>query len=114
MITRIIDINYTKKSIKMRNTIVLVALFAGAIIAAPTSTLKKSLGQMSAKNLAQTEGGDWSMGDWTGSGFENCTVPDLSGVIDNATLLECPCNFSQLPGLGGAQSQGFEQRGEVT
>ena len=113
MITRIIDINYTKKSIKMRNTIVLVALFAGAIIAAPTSTLKKSLGQMSAKNLAQTEGGDWNK-EWVGSSMTDCEVPDLSGVFDNATLLECPCNFSQLPGLGGAQSQGFEQRGEVT
>ena len=101
MITRMLDINYTKKSIKMRNTIILVALFAGAIIAAPTSTLKKSLGQMSAKNLAQTE---WNMDNVsTGMEFENCEIPDLSGFVNN-TLLECPCNFSQLPGLGGGQS----------
>lgn len=78
MITRIIDINYTKKSIKMRNTIVLVALFAGAIIAAPTQpTLKKSLGQMSAKNLAQTE---WS--DDLSFDNNNCSLPDLGFIND--------------------------------
>jgi hypothetical protein len=86
----------------MRNTLVLVALFAGAIIAAPTQpTLKKSLGQMSAKNLAQTEKGKWPKGDL---GEEvDCELPDLS-FIDDDTILECPCNFSQLPGLGAGQS----------
>ena len=90
------------------NTILLVALFAGAIYAAPNTqpTLKKSLGQMSAKNLAQTE--------WSDS-MDECQIPpDFGAGFDNETILECPCNFTQLPGLGAGQSQGFEQRGEVT
>jgi len=54
---------------------------------------------MSAKNLAQVEGGGNS---------------DLQlGAIEIEDL-ECPCPFSELPGLGNGLSQGFEQRGEAT
>jgi len=114
-----------------RNTILLVALFAGAIAAAPQTqpTLKNRLGQMSAKNLAQVEnvsaaagasaessssssaGASVSAG--AGGDFSGCQVPADLGSIQLGSL-ECPCNFTQLPGLGAGLSQAFEQRAEAT
>ena len=91
-----------------RNTILLVALFAGAIAAAPQAapSLKNRLGQMNAKNLAQVEveqdGNDWS----------GCEIPSGLGDISLENI-SCDCNFTQLPGLGAGQSQGFQQFAEA-
>ena len=75
----------------MKNIILMVALFAGAIYA--QGTIKNRLGQKSAKNLAQVEGSD----SWD---CENVTVnPPILGALP-----ECPCNFTELPGLGAGLS----------
>jgi hypothetical protein len=89
-----------------RNTLLLVALFAGVIAAAPQPTLKNRLGQMNAKNLAQVQGKD-GLSDFP----VDCTVPDLSVDLPD---LECPCNFTELPGLGAGLSQSFQQKAEAT
>lgn len=86
------------------------ALFVGLITAAPSQpSLKNRLAQNNAKNLAQTESqevhNDWQF-DLGDCDYE---LPDLE-----LPPLECPCEFSELPGLGGGVSQGFEQQAQVT
>lgn len=78
----------------MRNIILCMTLFAGAIFAQQGS-MRNRLGQMNAKNLvqAQSQGGD----DWS--------CDDVSvGSPDVGDLPECPCNFTQLPGLSAGLS----------
>ena len=93
-----------------RNTILLVALFAGAIAAAPQAapSLKNRLGQMNAKNLAQVEVEQ----DATGSDWSGCEIPSGLGDISLENI-SCDCNFTHLPGLGAGQSQGFQQFAEA-
>ncbi len=83
------------------NIILLMALFAGAIYA--QGTIRNRLGQKSAKNLAQVQGGNDS---W------DCDV-DL-GDLPPTTLPECPCNFTELPGLSAGLSQAYLQHAEAT
>lgn len=81
------------------NTILLIAFFAGAISAAPSKT---RLGQMGAKNNLAEAQAEWS---GVSGGYDNCDVQDLGSV--SLSPLECPCNFTELPGLGAGLSQGF-------
>lgn len=83
-------------------SILLLALFAGAIAA--QGTIRNRLAQNNAKNLAQS----WDS-NWVDCGEDIAQPPEL-----NLTTLECPCNFSALPGLGGGLSQSFQQRAEAT
>ena len=85
----------------MRNIIICMALFAGVIFAQQGS-MKNRLGQRNAKNLVQQSDDDWSC--------DNVTVG--SPILGD--LPECPCNFTQLPGLGAGQSEAFQQRAEAT
>ena len=88
-----LDINNTKQLIKFLMKIILLALLAGVIAAAPQNTLKTRLGQKGAKNLAQTQIPALSAGD-SGScatdlgnnlGAEDMGLPTLD--------VSCPCNF---------------------
>jgi hypothetical protein len=93
--------------------IILVALFAGIIAAAPQNTLKTRLGQKGAKNLAQSENPVI-----LGSHADECNT-DMgslgSGSLDLPSLdVSCPCTFTELPGLGAGLSQGFQQHVEAT
>jgi len=55
---------------------------------------------MSAKNLAQ------NVGPLGGAGDINCDLSVL-GQIPDIMLPECPCNFTDLPLLGSANSEGW-------
>lgn len=84
-----------------QKTLLLAALFAGAL-AAPAS-IKNKLGQINAKNLAQFGGG----GD-LGGGDVPCGC-DITAKLDEfelpaLPLVECPCVFQDLPGLGASES----------
>ena len=92
--------------------IILLALFAGVIAAAPQNSLKTRLGQKGAKNLAQSE--IVNLGSDASAGAEcNC---DISGANLGLPALnvECPCAFHTLPGLGAGLSQGYQQHAEAT
>jgi hypothetical protein len=91
-----------------RNTLLLVALFAGVIAAAPQPTLKNRLGQMNAKNLAQVQGGS---GGILEGGVDCGELPPLTVDLPD---LNCPCEFTELPGLGAGLSQSFQQKAEAT
>ena len=78
-----------------RYSVILLALFAGAIAA--QGTIKNRLGQMSAKNLAQVE-------QAASPSFANCDIPGDFGAIGGLNDLNCPCNFTKIPSLGGALS----------
>lgn len=89
-----------------------VALFVGLITAAPSQpSLKNRLAQNNAKNLAQTESKGSNGDSWGNFDLGDCDyeLPDIE-----LPPLECPCEFSELPGLGGGVSQGFEQQAQVT
>jgi hypothetical protein len=90
--------------------IILVALFAGIIAAAPQNSLKTRLGQKGAKNLAQSEIVN------LGTGAGECEMGNLgSGDLDLPALdVSCPCTFTELPGLGAGLSQGYQQHVEAT
>ena len=90
--------------------ILLVALFAGIIAAAPQG-LKNRLGQKNVKNLAEVPVVTALGGDQTYS--QGCDVS--LGSLDLPTLdVECPCQFTQLPGLGAGISQGYKQHAEAS
>ena len=90
--------------------ILLVALFAGIIAAAPQG-LKNRLGQKNIKNLAQvpstaTLGQGEDMSGACEISVGNLNLPELD--------VSCPCNFSELPGLGAGISQGYKQHAEAS
>lgn len=71
---------------------------------------------MVPKTLAQEAGGESgsaSGGTSGGAGgfFENCQLPAVT--FPEITLPECPCNFSQIPGLGAGINQGFSQEAQA-
>lgn len=76
-----------------------MALLAGAFA---SESIRNRLGQMKAKTLAQesgngavqTDGGD----DWCGGSLTE--LPEVQ-------LPECPCEFTNLPGLGAGNNEGF-------
>ena len=76
-----------------RNTILLVALFAGVIAAAPQGTLKTRLGQREARNLAQSEN---ISGLTAEAELPVATTCDLSAEALTLPALDvyCPCNFT--------------------
>ena len=90
--------------------IILLALFAGVIAAAPQNTLKTRLGQKGSKNLVQAQIPTLGSGE-----IADCQC-DVSGESLNLPSLDvsCPCNFHQLPGLGAGLSQGYQQHVEAT
>ena len=59
---------------------------------------------MNAKNLAQNANGG-SLGQ---GGDISCDLSNL-GQIPEIVLPECPCNFTELPGLGAGVNTGFSQ-----
>lgn len=76
----------------MKSTVLLFALVAGTFAA---GNMKTKLAQMNAKNLAQNnnQGGNLNLG-----AGEGC---DISfGELPSVSLPECPCQFSNIPGLG--------------
>jgi hypothetical protein len=91
--------------------VILLALFAGVIAAAPQSSLKTRLGQKAANNLAQSEIVN------LGAGEATC---DCNAEVNTSNLglpalnVECPCAFHTLPGLGAGLSQGYQQHAEAT
>ncbi len=90
--------------------IILVALFAGIIAAAPQG-LKNRLGQKSVKNLAEVPALTQSMEPST----TDCTCDLPSGALTLPELnVECPCEFHNLPGLGAGVAQGYKQYAEAT
>jgi hypothetical protein len=100
------DIIKHHQNIQMR--IILVALFAGIIAAAPQG-LKKTLGQRNVKNLAEVP----AHIDLTADASASCDVS--LGNLDLPTLdVECPCQFTELPGLGAGISQGYKQHAEAS
>jgi hypothetical protein len=61
---------------------------------------------MKTKNLAQnTDGGSGGVGSDAGSGDDWCSgsLTELPEV----QLPECPCEFTNLPGLGAGNNEGF-------
>ncbi len=91
--------------------IILLALFAGVIAAAPQNSLKTRLGQKGSKNLAQAQIAALTSHDNTSEcqcdiGSDNLNLPSLD--------VSCPCTFHQLPGLGAGLSQGYQQHVEAT
>lgn len=89
--------------------IILLALFAGVIAAAPQNSLKTRLGQKEIKNLAQSEIVNLGASDADSS----CEL-DTSSLRLPALNVECPCDFHTLPGLGAGLSQGYQQHAEAT
>jgi hypothetical protein len=93
--------------------IILLALFAGVIAAAPQNSLKTRLGQRAANNLAQSEIVNLGAG-------ESAAICDCNTDVNTANLglpalnVECPCAFHTLPGLGAGLSQGYQQHAEAT
>ena len=83
-------------------TYIVAALFIGLITAAPQqASLKNRLGQTGAKNLAQAQ--------WSGLGSGDIACPEYDENLSVALPdLECPCEFTELPVLGGGLSQAFE------
>lgn len=83
-----------------QKTLLLAALFAGCL-AAPES-IKNKLGQINAKNLAQYGGGGTVGGGHTGG---DCDITAALDTFDlpSLPLVECPCVFSDLPGLGASE-----------
>jgi len=69
--------------------IILLALFAGVIAAAPQNTLKTRLGQKGSKNLAQIN--NLHAGD-AGSADSSVDIGDEGLNLPN-TQVSCPCNF---------------------
>ena len=89
----------------IKKSVVLMALFAGAFA---SNTVKNRLGQMNAKNLAQ-EAGNGGVG--AGSGGDWC--PDGLTELPAVELPECPCQFTQLPGLGAGLNNGFKTEAQA-
>jgi len=90
----------------------LIALFAGVIAAAPQG-LKNRLGQKNIKNLVETP---VQMTPLTAEG-DNATCScdmDMGSLNLPALDVECPCQFTQLPGLGAGISQGYKQHAEAS
>ena len=88
--------------------ILLIALFAGIIAAAPQG-LKKTLGQKNVKNFAEIP----AHVELTNDASASCDVS--VGNLDLPTLnVECPCKFTELPGLGAGISQGYKQHAEAS
>jgi hypothetical protein len=85
----------------------LIALFAGVIAAAPQG-LKNRLGQKNVKNLAEVPPTLTTEGDMC-----TCDLPMGSHELP-ALDVECPCQFTQLPGLGAGISQGYKQHAEAS
>ena len=71
--------------------IILLALFAGVIAAAPQNTLKTRLGQKGSKNLAQAQMNNLHSGDG-GAADSTCDIGDEGLNLPN-TQVSCPCNF---------------------
>jgi hypothetical protein len=87
----------------------LVALFAGVIAAAPQG-LKNRLGQKNIKNLAEIP----AVQQLTAEGdYCECDLP-MGSLSLPALDVECPCQFTQLPGLGAGISQGYKQHAEAS
>lgn len=82
-----------------RNILLVAALFVGAIAAGP---IKKGLAQAEARNLARQEAAT------------DCELPPIDEGGLSLGELECPCEFSELPGLGAGLSQGFSQVAQAT
>jgi hypothetical protein len=82
--------------------ILLVALFAGVIAAAPQG-LKNRLGQKNIKNLAEVP----MTTSLTAEGETTCELP-MGNLELPALNVECPCQFTELPGLGAGISQGYK------
>ena len=73
-----------------KKSVVLMALLAGAFAA---DSIRNRLGQLNSKTLAQET--------LKADGGEDCGCDDWAvGELPAVELPECPCNFSQLPGLG--------------
>jgi hypothetical protein len=60
--------------------IILLALFAGVIAAAPQNTLKTRLGQKGAKNLAQSQIVNLNAGENFGADSASCAT-EMSGNL---------------------------------
>ena len=77
-------------------SIILAALLGAVAFADPT--LKQKLGQ--SKSLAQTQGGDGTVGDPLDCTVIEAHAPALDPIaVAEPDLLWCPCNTT-LPGLG--------------
>lgn len=88
--------------------IILLALFAGVIAAAPSNTLKTRLGQKGSKNLAQAQMTTLGGAEQTGMDTTTCTCDIGAENLSLPSLdVSCPCTFHQLPGLGAGLSQGY-------
>jgi hypothetical protein len=87
----------------------LIALFAGVIAAAPQG-LKNRLGQKNVKNLVEIP----AVQQLTAEGdMYECDLPMGSLSLPDLNV-ECPCQFTQLPGLGAGISQGYKQHAEAS
>jgi len=92
--------------------IILVALFAGIIAAAPQG-LKNRLGQKSVKNLAEIPALTQEVPVTPTEETCSCELP--TGALTLPELdVTCPCEFHALPGLGAAVAQGYKQYAEAT
>eukprot|EP00347_Sterkiella_histriomuscorum_P014626 403360162 len=90
-------------TMKTKSTIILLALVAGTFAA---GNMKNKLAQMNSKTLAQnSNGGDLQL---------NEDICNLSfGDLPSVELPECPCQFSELPGLGAGLNTGYSQEALV-
>ena len=89
--------------------IILVALFAGIIAAAPNG-LKNRLGQKNIKNLAEIP---TLTQEEIPAETPICELP--TGPLTLPELdVTCPCEFHTLPGLGAGVAQGYKQYAEAT
>jgi hypothetical protein len=81
----------------MKSLVLLFALAAGTLA---SGNMKQKLAQMNAKNLAQNvnKGGNLAVGE----GDNNCSIN--FGELPQVQLPECPCQFTNLPGLGAGQN----------
>lgn len=88
----------------MKSIVILFALAAGTLA---SGNMKQKLAQMNAKNLAQNVNkGSLGLGEG-----ENCQIN--FGELPNVQLPECPCQFTNLPGLGAGLNQGYSQEALV-
>lgn len=91
----------------MKSLVLLFAFAAGTLAA---GNMKNKLAQMNAKNLAQNidKGANLNVNL---RGDNDCNIN--FGELPAVQLPECPCQFTNLPGLGAGQNQGYSQEALV-
>lgn len=88
-----------------------MALLAGAFA---SESIRNRLGQMKAKSLAQeSDNGAVGSNDVGSSDVGDDWCSGTLTELPEIQLPECPCEFTNLPGLGAGNNEGFRTEVEA-